>query len=481
MQNTDVSLPRKSPEELGISSKNVIGFLDGLKAHNIELHSFMFLRHGNVAAEGWWSPYAPELPHMLFSLSKSFTSTAIGMAVHEGILTLDDQVISFFPEDLPEEVPHHLAAMQIRHLLMMGTGHDKDTMDALHEAEDGNWAKAFLSLPVDHEPGTHFLYNTGATYMLSAILQKASGQNLLQFLHNRLFEPLGIQHPTWETCPRGIHTGGFGLNITTEDIAKFGQLYLQKGMWQGQRLIEEQWIDEATSKQISNGDGGDSDWAQGYGYQFWRCRHGVYRGDGAFGQFCIVLPEHDAVIAMTSGTNDLQGVLNVVWEHLLDALLPEPVDVDEWSGELKERLEQLHLEPPQIGLDSLREAQIGGRTYKLEENELKIENLSIEFEKDAAVLTLQGFDGEHKLKLGRHHWMIGQSQLFNRQDGYFAGSFTWKTTEALLLTIRGIETPFCLSLEAQYQDEDTLEIQQGINVSFGPTEGKPILGRASME
>ncbi|MWV43160.1 serine hydrolase [Paenibacillus sp. HJL G12] len=481
MQDTDVSLPRKSTEELGIAAKNVIGFLDGLKAHHIELHSFMLLRHGHVAVEGWWSPYAPELPHMLFSLSKSFTSTAIGMAVHEGLLTLDDPVISYFPDDLPAEVSSNLAAMQIRHLLMMGTGHDKDTMDALHEAEDGNWVRAFLNEPVDHEPGTHFLYNTGATYMLSAILQKATGQNLLEFLHGRLFEPLGIRNPTWETCPRGIHTGGFGLNVKTEDIAKFGQLYLQKGVWQGKRLIEESWIEEATEKQISNGDGGDSDWAQGYGYQFWRCRHGVYRGDGAFGQFCIVLPQYDAVIAMTAGTNDLQEVLNCVWEHLLDSFLPRPAEADEWSEDLKKRLHELQLEAPKFASESELEAQISGRVYALEDNETRIDRLRVEFEQDRALLTIDDFHGSHELSLGREHWLTSSSRLLNRQEGQFASSFTWKTPQTLLLTLRGIETPFCLTLEMQYEDENTLDFRQGINVSFSSSEGDSVRGIALLE
>lgn len=269
--HTEKSLPRKSLKELGISARNLIGFLEYLKAHSIEVHSLMLVRHGHVAAEGWWAPYGPDLPHMLFSLSKSFTSSAIGMAVQEGKLSVDDPVVSFFPEDVPEEISPNLAAMQIKHLLMMGTGHALDTMDPLARSKDGNWVRAFLELPVEHEPGTFFVYNTGATYMLSAILQKATGETLLQYLQPRLFEPLGIVNPTWESCPRGINTGGFGLKVTTEDIAKFGQLYLQKGLWQGQRLLEESWVDAATSKQISNGDGGDSDWAQGYGYQFWRC------------------------------------------------------------------------------------------------------------------------------------------------------------------------------------------------------------------
>jgi CubicO group peptidase (beta-lactamase class C family) len=239
---TQLSLPRSQPELQGITSNAILAFIEAVEEQQLELHSFMLLRHGHVVAEGWWNPYKAELPHMMFSLSKSFTSTAIGLAVAEGILTLDDQVISYFPEDVPSEISENLAAMQIRHLLMMGTGHDIDTTDSFWVQPEGNWAKAFFSIPVEHKPGMHFLYNTGATYLLSEILQKASGQKLLDYLQPRLLEPLGIVDAAWTECPRGINTGGFGLSVKTEDIAKFGQLYLQKGIWNGVKILSEATI-----------------------------------------------------------------------------------------------------------------------------------------------------------------------------------------------------------------------------------------------
>ena len=171
-----------------------------------------------------------------------------------------------------------------------------------------------------HKPGTHFLYNTPATYMLSAIVQKVTGITVLDYLRPRLFEPLGIENPQWDTSPQGISLGGYGLSVRTEDIARFGQLYLQKGVWMGKRLVPSAWIDAATTRQTSSGSNPTSDWEQGYGYQFWRSRHGLYRGDGAFGQFCIVMPEQDAVVAITSGGRDMQAVMNLVWEKLLPAL-----------------------------------------------------------------------------------------------------------------------------------------------------------------
>jgi len=480
MENTSLQLPRSRPEALGIPGAAILDFLDEVQAKGIELHSFMLLRRGQVAAEGWWGPYAPELPHMLFSLSKSFTSTAIGLAVHEGLLSLEDKVVTFFPDDLPEEVSPNLAAMNIRHLLMMGTGNDQDTMGAIDRCTDGNWAKAFLAAPVEHTPGTHFVYNTGATYMLSAILQSVTGQTLLQFLQKRLFEPLGIHNPTWESCPRGINTGGFGLSITTEDIAKFGQLFLQRGAWNGSQLIPEAWVEEATSKQISNGDGGESDWAQGYGYQFWRCRHGAYRGDGAFGQFCIVMPEQEAVLAVTSGTNQMQEVMNAVWERLLPAMAGEELQLNEETQDrLQERIRSLQLAPLAYSIQPELESAVSGKNYVLDDNDMNWSRISVRFEADQAVVDLYETGGKHfALPLGRGKWLEGKSDLIMPRETATVSSFTWKSPDTLELSIRFIETPFHITTGIRFEPEDSVVLDHRINVSFGPNEAPPITGRA---
>jgi len=223
-------LPRSTPEAQGISSAAILGFVEAAGQHLDALHSFMLLRHGQMVAAGWWSPYGPEHPHELFSLSKSFTSTAVGLAVADGLLSLDDPALSFFPEEAPAEPSAHLKSMRVRDLLAMSTGHQEDTLGRLFDQEDGTWTSTFLRLPVEHKPGTHFVYNTGATYMLSAIVQKATGTTVLDYLGPHLFAPLGIENPTWGTSPQGITLGGWGLKLKTEDIARFGQLYLQKGL-----------------------------------------------------------------------------------------------------------------------------------------------------------------------------------------------------------------------------------------------------------
>jgi len=302
LQNTDKAY--STPEAGGISSSAVLDFVEALEREQKDaIHSIILRRHGKIVTEAWWAPFNPDSPHMLYSLSKSFTSTAIGIAQDEGLLSIDDPVISFFPYETPDDPSDNLKAMRIRDLLKMNSGHQSNTSGGMREGN--TWVEGFLALEVQHKPGTHFVYNSGATYMLSAIIQKVTGVTLLEYLKPRLFEPLGIENPTWESDPDGINVGGWGLSVTTEDISKFGQLYLQKGNWKGKQLVSEAWVEEATSFQTSNGSDPDSDWEQGYGYQFWQCRHHSYRGDGAFGQNCIVMPELDAVLAITSATSCL--------------------------------------------------------------------------------------------------------------------------------------------------------------------------------
>ena len=318
-------LPRSTPEQQGIDSAAVADFVAALDTEIEDVHGLMVLRNGHVVAEGWWEPYRAEFIHSLFSLSKSFASTGIGLAIAEGHLSVHDQVISFFPDAAPEEPTWQLEAMRVSDLLTMSTGHIGEDLRAFSFDSTSHLPEAFLNLPVAHKPGTHFNYNTPASYMLSAIVHKLTGENLLDYLRPRLLDPLEIVDATWSTDAEGVAHGGFGLSITTESIARFGQLYLQQGMWEGEQLLPAEWVEQATSRQTSNGSNPEGDWDQGYGYQFWRSRHG-YRGDGAGGQFAIVLPEHDAVVATTSGTAQMGEIMSIVWDRLVPALQDDPLD-----------------------------------------------------------------------------------------------------------------------------------------------------------
>jgi len=468
--------PHSTPEAQGIPSSAILAFVQAAEDELDALHSLILLRHGYRVAQGWWAPYAPEHPHMLFSLSKSFTSTAVGLAVAEGRLSVDDTVLSFFAEDVPAEISDNLAAMRVRHLLSMVTGHAEDTTRYLHEEPDGNWVKAFLTRPVEHAPGTHFLYNTGASYMLSAIVQKLTGTTLLGYLQPRLFDPLGIEGATWATCPRGINTGGFGLSIKTEDIARFGQLYLRKGVWQGQRLLADSWVEEASARQVDNAPNENPDWEQGYGYQFWRCRHNAYRGDGAFGQFCIVMPDRDAVLAITSGVGNMQAVLDLVWEHLLPAMGSTPLPPDNATQEkLEHKLTSLALLPVQGDSSSPMAPKVSAR-YILEANEPGVESIAFDFGEDRSVVTVRDGQGERQIVCGSGTWVKGTTIDERGLPQKVAASGAWTAEDTYTIKVCLYETPFRPTITCRFE-EDRLTYTFKANVGFGPLERPPLIGR----
>jgi CubicO group peptidase (beta-lactamase class C family) len=337
-------LPRSTPAEQQVDPSAVLALLDALEARSdIEMHSLMVVRHGHVVAEGWWAPYSPDRVHLLYSVSKTFTATAAAFARDEGLLDLDDTVLSHFPELEDDVVDPRSRRILLRHVAAMASGHTRDTMGEAFAGDRDEPVRGFLTIPPDEEPGTVFAYNQPCTYALAAVIQRESGQSLSDYLRPRLFDPLGIGDVWWQSWPPGRELGFTGLHARTEDVAKLGQLYLQRGRWGEQQLIPEEWVEEATSKHVDNPHEPNVDWRQGYGYQFWMHRHG-YRGDGAFGQFCVVLPEHDTVVATTASTEQMQAVLDAMWEHLLPGLgVRNPSE--EAGEELASRLSGLRILP----------------------------------------------------------------------------------------------------------------------------------------
>jgi CubicO group peptidase (beta-lactamase class C family) len=428
-------LPRRTPESQGLASAAVLAWLDALADDHLELHSFMLLQNGAVpgngavVAEGWWAPYRPEQVHHLYSLSKSFTSAAIGLLVDEGQLSLNDRLVELFPEALPAEVSSHLADLRVQDLLTMRSGHAEDVTGALFAAPDADgmpWhgVRAVLAQPLAHPPGTHFVYNSAATFLLSAVVQRLSGQSLLDYLRPRLLEPLGITQAHWATTPQGVAYGGWGLQLTTEGVARFGQLLLQGGRWVehqggpgGRQLLPATWVQAATQAQVpATADPTElatSDWAQGYGFQFWRCRHGAYRADGAFGQFCVVMPQQGAVLAVTANAADMQRVLDHVWTHLLagmgEGTLPDdPAAV----AELRARCGGLSLAAPATDWDGTPHDE----TYFFETNPEGLSTARLETGPTACRLTLTVPQGEHAIDFGLGEWQEGSTRVWGETD-----------------------------------------------------------------
>ena len=458
-------LPRATPESQGISSQALLAFIEALDSGVDTMNSVIVVRHGQVIAEGWWTPFAADTPHQMFSLTKSFTATAVGLAQADGKLSIDDPVLKYFPDVTPAAGNDFQKGMRIRDLLSMSTGHRTEPSFQ----GSTTWTKTFFDHPVLHKPGTIFLYNTPASYILSAIVQKATGQKESDYLQSRLFTPLGIGTPRWETSPEGVSIGGYGLWLRTEDIARFGQLYLQKGQWQGKPLVPADWVAAATTRQTSNGSSPTSDWDQGYGYQFWRSRNKSFRGDGAHGQFCMVLPDQDTVVAMTSGTRNMQGVMNVVWEKLLPALgaakLPENLAAKQ---ALTDRLAALMVKPITGTLRPASGAVIFDKPYKVATNDQGLEALTmIRGDGGNNTIRLKVKGAEHTVGLKQGEWQNSRIAWGNLPDQPAASSGAWSTVDTFVAKVVFYETPFVLNLTLKFNG-DTVNVDREMNVGGGP-------------
>jgi CubicO group peptidase (beta-lactamase class C family) len=495
-ENSSLPLPRSTPEAQGISSAAILAFVEAANQQSVStnaIQSFMLVRHGHVVAEGWWSPYGAEIPHKMFSLSKSFTSTAVGLAIADGKLSLDDPVLSFFPEDAPTNPSPYLKAMRVRDLLIMSSGQNSNTVTRLDDVMKNSIhskekiTRAFLAAPVECKPGTLFVYNTPGSYMLSAIVQKVTDETVFDYLRPRLFEPLSIENPTWDASPQGITFGGVGLNIRTEDIARFGLLYLQKGGWNGKQLVPASWVETATARQTSNGSEPTSDWDQGYGYQFWRCRHGLYRGDGAFGQFCIVMPEQDAVVAITSGTRNMQAIMNLVWDKLLPAMQPAPLPANAESDQKLDRtLAGLTLHQPQGSATAAIAAQVSGRIYLFPTNAQNIDAVTFDFKGQDATLVVRSLGREHRITCGSGVWKKGRTAFVAGADSWIAApleqpvaaSGAWTTDDTYTAKLSYYETPLVVTLACRFAGNRVLLLNVEHSVEFVPNNSTPLVGEA---
>jgi CubicO group peptidase (beta-lactamase class C family) len=463
------SLSRSVPEKEGVSSEGILKFVEAIEQSGQEWHSFMLLRHGKVIAEGWWNPYQPDLKQTIYSTSKTFTSTAIGFAVSEKLLTVDDKVISFFPDLLPDTVSPYLAQLSVKDLLSMTDG---QLVQPFEITLGEQWVKQYFSVPIQAQPGTKFFYNSMSTYMLSAIIQKVSGQRMLDFLTPRLFEPLSIKDVDWEICPQGVNTAGWGLRAHTEDMAKLGQLYLQKGKWNGRQLLPETWITEATTAKIDQKPNITSeqrekdDWAQGYCYQIWRCRHNAFRADGAYGQYIIVMPEQDAVLAIQANVGNMQKEINLVWDYLLPTMHSDALSENtQQAAALQQKLATLAILPSK-GVQPQETAFSTKTSYTLNDNAQQLKNISIQIVGDTCTLMLNDF----RFIFGKETWLAGEttkpcpnlvmtSSCFSEFPPFKVyGSYYWQDEQTLTFILRYIESPHFETIDFRLED-DTVQIE----------------------
>ncbi len=482
-----------SPESQGVSSAGIRDFLAAAAKSKVEFHSFVLLRHGKLISEGWWSPYSPDLKHTMYSVSKTFTATAVGFAISEHKLALQDKVVSFFPGQLPDTVSKNMSDMTVRDLLMMATGMAKEPTFPV-VSTDTNWVKGFLGWTVDYAPGTHFLYNTLGTYMLSAIVQKVTGEKVIDYLRPRLFKPLGITDIDWEVSPQGVNTGGWGFRIKTEDMARFGQLFLQKGVWKGKQILPLNWVDSAsTLKIIQHPDypqakRDSSDWEQGYCFQMWRCRHNAFRADGAFGQYIIMMPEQDAVLAITAESADMQSEIDLVWKYLLPAMKNGSLPADK-SGDSRLTDSTTHLTvalPEKNALASgaaiAAAAAVSGKSYAMKTAGDGPDSISFIFEKEKLLFTETTGDKKSAIRFGTGAWersvtgrpgpdlvSSGKKNFKTFNTFRIAGAYHWTDESNLVLTLRYIESPHTQTITCHFSGKN---ISVATQSSFA--SGKPL-------
>lgn len=466
-------LPRSAPEAQGISSADLLAFINAADEQIDAMNSFLLIRHGHIVAEGYWAPYDAQTRHALYSLTKSFTSTAVGLAVAEGKLRVDDLVLKYFPEEAPATPSANLKAMRISDLLSMSTGHHAEAPNRPGD----HWVKNFLAQPVEHKPGTFFLYNTPASHMLSAIVQRATGMKTIDYLRPRLFEPLGIEDPVWNTSPQGETSGGWGLKLRTREIARFGQLYLRKGEWRGKRILPAEWVEIATSRRASNGSNPASDWDQGYGFQFWRSRNNAYRGDGAFGQYCLIIPEHDTVVIITSGVRNMQAVLDLIWQKLLPTLKEKPLPANAAGRkQLEEKLAGLSVRTQKGEASSPNGANISGRKFTFTENAQKIESISLELGTGGeTTLVMKQNGAEQRVAIGHGSWKKSRLAIGDFQSQPVAGSGAWTAPDTYTARLCLYEEPFILTINLKFVD-DKLQFDSEYNVNFGPARLPQLVG-----
>lgn len=398
-------IPSAAPEALGIPSEAIGRLVQRLDSAEYFMHSLLLVRHGKMVAEGYWKPYTAQTPHLMYSVTKSFVSVAIGFLAQEGKLRLDDPICSFFPEKLPPQGPHpYTQAMTVRHLLMMATAHEGTTWKK--QPED-DWVHSFLTYPPTHQPGTVFTYDTSGTHCLAALVQKLSGESLFDYLRPRLLEPLGfdLEHLYCWKDAMGIDQGGGGLHCLPVDAAKFGVTCMNHGVWEGRQVIPAWYIDEATSRQIGNAAAGMKlEGQQGYGYFFWRTRHGGFACYGMGGQFVLCLPREDLVLVTTANTlrfaEDHQKILDAFFELLYPALSAQPLPADP-AGEAALRSQLAGLSLPVLqGEESPRAASLSAQQYVMDENRIGLTRVRFDFAGQEGFYEFETADQKYKLPFG---------------------------------------------------------------------------------
>lgn len=470
-------LPRSAPETLGVSSGAILDFLSDVEEAGLELHSFMVMRNGHVIAEAFWSPYRPDRVHMTHSLTKSVTATSVGLAVDEGRFGLDEKVVSFFPGYVPADASENVRAMTVRDLLTMETGHDQETSGSVWRPIPTSWIAEFFKIPAPHRPGTFFKYTSAASFMLSAIVTRTTGQTLEKYIRPRLLEPLGITDLHWDLSPGGINSGGNGLSWTTSASLKLGALHAQRGVWKGQTILSPEWVKDATTPHSGNEEGE-------YGYQWWIGPGKAFYALGLFVQMAVVFPEHDATIALFAAIDGSEKLKPYLWKHFPAAFGSVPLAMTENAEFLKNKTGQLSLLVPLDGsVNENIEQQVSGRKFNISDNDQSVEWVSFTFTTDRCTYRMRDDRGEHEIVAGRTEYIEQLTNMtgarlhhqYQTNGMRVAAGAQWVDAHTLRMTWQYVEAAFRDTVVCRFQD-GKVTIDRSVNLNTAETSLPTLTG-----
>lgn len=452
-------LTRASPGSRGVDPERITGFLADCRRLGVELNSLLVWRSDALVAEAWWRPYAPQRRHMMHSATKSFLSAAVGLAVAEGRFALSDKVLSFFPDKAGAYGGPKLEAMTVEHLLTHTGGQVQGTSGAIWRSIKTSWIDEFLKIPVIYKPGTFFRYSSGASFMLSAILSRTTGQKAHDYIKPRLLEPLGVTDLTWDVGPEDINPGGNGISARTGDLLKLAILHLQGGRWNGEQLLPEAWVRAATRPQLGNP----------YGYHWWVGPGGAFYAYGMFGQFAVVFPELDAAVAITAATPQGEETLrSLIWRHA-PGFFSAPTDLDGGAAFVVPDLTVL---PPLDADRSPREAELDDVIFEADSNDDGVISIGLKFLEAGVTFHLEDRRGRHAVTAGFGSWFEGDTSVSGAglHHGYesdrsrvVAGA-QWTSPDQLEMTWQFTETSFRDRILLRFEGE-TLRFDRSVNVN----------------
>jgi CubicO group peptidase (beta-lactamase class C family) len=480
-------------EQLILNTRPVVGFLDELEQRQMRLHSLLVHWHGQTMLDLWQWPHEPTVMHKLHSVTKSFTATAVGFAEAEGLLELEDPVLDYVDSRKRADADENLRYMRIRDLLTMRTGHRRGMSGATTRLRETGWAAEFLEEPVVELPGRSFQYSSTTSHMLSAIVQRVTGQPIDDYLGPRLFEPLGIVDYEWQRDPDGVCSGGNGLSMRPHDLLSFGVLLLHNGIWNGRQILPTGWVQKASAAHVRREVSGVSEADSGapedsrYGYQFWISEDGIYSASGIFGQECLVFPDDGAVVVATGAMGgDTYHDLPTMIRRAFRTAFREPAHaagsgVD--TQTLHTRISAARRPEP---LDGTRRRIGCSDTYDFEANEQGITSLSIDVGQDSVLVTIEDDRGSHRIDHGigdwrRQHIAVSTWRLhhsYQDERALVQAAARWsdaKTGDVLILTWHFVEGPFIDRL-VLHLEADSVTVGRSVNVNSGPTRLPDVKG-----